>query len=70
MTTQIVSALSQTVGHLAAQHAIATDQLADTILSAGQLAAVEGKKGDFRSNPEPSGLTRSEVRQIVLDILG
>ncbi|WP_434625320.1 hypothetical protein [Azospirillum sp. B2RO_4] len=70
MTTQIVSDLSQSAAHFAAQSALAPAQLAATRLSAGQFAAVEGKKADFRSDPEPSGLTRSEVRQIVLDILG
>ncbi|MBY6266301.1 hypothetical protein EI613_30995 [Azospirillum sp. 412522] len=70
MTTQIVSALSQTAGHFAVQPALAPAQLASTRLSAGQFAAAEGKKPDFRSGPQPSGLTRSELRQIVLDILG
>ncbi|WP_042695801.1 hypothetical protein [Azospirillum sp. B506] len=70
MTTPIVSALSQTAGHFAAQPALAPAHLASTRLSAGQFAAVEGKKPDFRADPEPSGLTRGELRQIVLDILG
>ncbi|WP_377806429.1 hypothetical protein ABNQ38_07095 (plasmid) [Azospirillum sp. A29] len=70
MTTPIVSALSQTAGHFAAQPAFAPVQRASTRLSAGQFAAVESKKPDFRSKPEPSGLTRGELRQIVLDILG
>lgn len=70
MTTPIVSALSQSTGHFTAQPALASAKLAATRLSAGQFAAVEGKKPDFRSNPEPSGLTRGELRQIVLDILG
>ena len=70
MTTPLVSALSHSTGHFTAQPALMPAQLASNRLSAGQFAAVEGKKGDFRSDPEPSGLTRSEVRQIVLDILG
>lgn len=74
MTTPMLSDHSHSIGHFAAQSALAPAHLAatrrSTRSSAGQFAAVEGKKGDFRSNPEPSGLTRSEVRQIVLDILG
>lgn len=70
MTTPIVSALSQTARHFAAQPALAPVHLASTRRSAGQFAAVESKKPDFRSKPEPSGLTRGELRQIVLDILG
>jgi hypothetical protein len=70
MTTPILSTASHSIGHFAAQSALAPAHLAATRRSAGQFAAADGKKGDFRSNPEPSGLTRSEVRQIVLDILG
>ena len=74
MTTPILSTASHSTGHFAAQPALAPVQLAatrrSTQASAGHFAAAEGKKPDFRSNPEPSGLTRGELRQIVLDILG
>lgn len=74
MTTPILSTASYSTGHFAAQPALAPAQLAaarrSPRSSAGQFAAVDGKKSDFRSNPEPSGLTRGELRQIVLDILG
>lgn len=74
MTTPILSTASHSAGHFAAQSALAPAHLAatrrSTHSSAGQFAAVDGKKSDFRSNPEPSGLTRGELRQIVLDILG
>lgn len=74
MTTPILSTAFHSIGHFAAQSALAPTHLAatrrSTHSSAGQFAAVDGKKSDFRSNPEPSGLTRGELRQIVLDILG
>ncbi|WP_042447012.1 hypothetical protein [Azospirillum sp. B510] len=64
MTTSMLSAHSQ---HAPAQ--LASIRLS-TPAAAGHFAALEGKKPDFRSDPEPSGLTRGELRQIVLDILG
>lgn len=74
MTTPILSTPFHSTGHFAAQPALVPAHLAatrrPTHSSAGQFAAVDGKKSDFRSNPEPSGLTRGELRQIVLDILG
>ena len=74
MTTPILSTTSYSTGHSTGQPALAPAHLAATRRSthsaAGQFAAVDGKKSDFRSNPEPSGLTRGELRQIVLDILG
>ena len=70
MTTPMLSALSRSSGHFTAQPALVPAQQASTRLSAGQFAAAEGKKPDFRSGPQPSGLTRGELRQIVLDILG
>ncbi|CBS91620.1 hypothetical protein [Azospirillum lipoferum] len=74
MTTPILSTASHSTGHFAARPALAPAHLAatrrSTHSSAGQFAAADGKKSDFRSNPEPSGLTRGELRQIVLDILG
>lgn len=50
--------------------ALSAPGMAATRFAAAKFAAAKGHSVDSRYQPEPSGLTRGELRQIVLDILG
>lgn len=50
--------------------ALSASGMAATRFAAAKFAAAKADPADSRRQPEPSGLTRGELRQIVLDILG